>query len=637
MPQLPPRPSLEQLQKQSKELLRVLRTTHPETKLADAQADLAHQYGFASWTALRDHLRKLASGAAFYEELASLVADAYIAGSTTAIREVNYQYGTGFMADHHDPDRYRELLSEWYASTDRARERAIRDARRIVAHQFGSDSWETFHPVAAAGAEPPDTTAPIFISSREPFYRVDWAQNRMSVRGSQSEADWDRLFGYLQDHSITELEAENISDAALARLATKDCLQFLALGGSPLLTDAGARQIGRMTSLRDLELGSWQCPITDDGFEFLQDLPNLERLHSPWTRGISDRSLRHLASCNRIREVGLLGTPAGDGVIRALAGKMDLRELTCGAGVTDDGIPELQQIPCFRTWLGGEESYDLTSFRAKPNHLILDGPFSDAGLRRLRGLEGLFGLTFFWHCPNFTSEGLDVLRDLPRLQFLGCQDAHCDDAAMPHIAAAPALGMLMGQGAVATDAGFVDLARSRTLRYFWGREAVNFGNRAFAAMSQMPALRGVATSLAKVDDEVLALLPSFPALREFMPMDVSDAGFRHIGACENLERLVCMYCRDTGDEATSHLAGLRKLQYYYAGSTRITDRSLQVLSALHSLESVEFWQCPGITDAGIELLAALPNLKKISMGGLANVSRRVLHMFPSGVRVEYGS
>ena len=75
----------------------------------------------------------------------------------------------------------------------------------------------------------------------------------------------------------------------------------------------------------------------------------------------------------------------------------------------------------------------------------------------------------------------------------------------------------------------------------------------------------------------LSALPSFPALRALMPMDVPDEGFRHVGRCERLEELWLMYCRDTGDAATERIAGLSGLKTYYAGKTRITDRSLEIL------------------------------------------------------------
>ena len=59
-----------------------------------------------------------------------------------------------------------------------------------------------------------------------------------------------------------------------------------------------------------------------------------------------------------------------------------------------------------------------------------------------------------------------------------------------------------------------------------------------------------------------------------------------------------MYCRDTTDAATEHIAGLQ-LTYYYAGLTLITDRSLEILGGMPSLEQVELYECKGVTDAGL--------------------------------------
>lgn len=273
------------------------------------------------------------------------------------------------------------------------------------------------------------------------------------------------------------------------------------------------------------------------------------------------------------------------------------------------------------------------TFQPQPVHLMIDGPFTDAGLASLAGLDGLPGFSFFWHCPNFTSAGLAHLQRLPNLRFLGCQGAHCDDDAMRH--ALPRLRMLMGQGAVATAAGYAALSRSETLEYFWGREAPNFTSEAFEAFSRLPRLRGLAVTLRQVSDTALERLPEFPALREFMPMDLRDDGFRHVGRCRQLEKLWCMYCRDTGDAATEHLAQLDALRYYYAGSTRITDRSLEILAGVRSLREVQLEHCTALTTAGVARLAALPLLERISLDGLPNVSREAIHRFPRHIRVSY--
>src|SRR5205085_230571 len=125
-------------------------------------------------------------------------------------------------------------------------------------------------------------------------------------------------------------------------------------------------------------------------------------------------------------------------------------------------------------------------------------------------------------------------------------------------------------------------------------------------------------------------------LQQLMPMDVPDDGFRHVGNCANLEDLWCMYCRDTGDVATSHLGGLTKLRTYYAGSTRITDRSLEILGRIDSLEKLEFWMCGGITDAGLKHLTGLPRLREVDLAS-PRITREGAAIFPAGVRVTYHS
>ena len=96
-----------------------------------------------------------------------------------------------------------------------------------------------------------------------------------------------------------------------------------------------------------------------------------------------------------------------------------------------------------------------------------------------------------------------------------------------------------------------------------------------------------------------------------------------------------MYCRSTGDAATEYLAGLRHLTTYYAGQTRITDRSLEVLGGVATLEELEFWQTPGITDRGLAHLARLPKLRKLALEGTVGITREGVKTLPARVQVRY--
>jgi ankyrin repeat protein len=81
---LPDEPSLDWLKKQAKRQLVELRKTNPDAQLADAQLNLAREYGFSSWRALKSHIDSLTVDG-------KLVAAAR-AGNVNTIREVLDEY-----------------------------------------------------------------------------------------------------------------------------------------------------------------------------------------------------------------------------------------------------------------------------------------------------------------------------------------------------------------------------------------------------------------------------------------------------------------------------------------------------------------------------------------------------------------
>jgi hypothetical protein len=137
-----------------------------------------------------------------------------------------------------------------------------------------------------------------------------------------------------------------------------------------------------------------------------------------------------------------------------------------------------------------------------------------------------------------------------------------------------------------------------------------------------------------VEDAAVAELPEFPALRELMPMDVPDEGYRHIARCEGLESLVLMYCRETTDAATEHIARLPRLKSYFASYTRITDRTPELLSRMDSLERITLDGCAGVTNIGLAHLARLPHLRELRVSG-PRVTPEIASDFPPRVLVHY--
>jgi hypothetical protein len=636
------RRSLDSLKKEAKRWLDALRANAADARarleralpnvsatptLRDVQHALAREHGFPGWAALRQALEQpLASdrdggGAralAQYETMAEALLEAYRTGTPEAM-ERHHRY-TWHRRSWQATRTYVQLdLGKRPSGPHNDVEITLDDARYLVAIEHGFANWDALKAFAESGMAGPRVAAkPVRLVNREA---------PEASRPIASSREWDAIIRLLAMHPSACLNAMGqMTDAVLADVSRVETITALDLGGSKELTDEGVRHLARLPALQHLDLSA--TAITDRGLQVLRDLPALETFSLAGTR-VTDEGVAYLAHCHELRHVNLSGTRTGDGALRALAGKRKLHDFASGNDVTDAGIPLLHELPVFKSWQGGESKVALLSYHSLPNHLSLRGSFSDRGMQQMRGLDGLFGLNLDDSHFAITVAALEPLVSLPNLGWLGVD---AKDDWMPYIAEMPRLRFLGAQDTVSGDDGFVALSKSQSIEYIWGRRCHNLRRRGFVALANMPALRGLSVSCLNVDDVGVSALSTFPALKELMPMDVPDAGYRHIGKCEQLESLILMYCRDTTDAATEHITGLPKLSYYFNSYTTITDRTPELLSGMESLERITFDACHGLTNTGIARLARLPRLRDLRVSGKA-VTSDVVDAFPPRVSV----
>ncbi|MBI4503871.1 MAG: hypothetical protein HY700_22250 [Gemmatimonadetes bacterium] len=643
---LPPQSSLENLKHEAKRWLKALRSNDAEARarlaralpdapqiptLRDVQLALARELGFPGWAVLKQQVAKsppARSGLDRFERMAANLLEAYRTGTPEAMQrhwnDTWHRRGWDAMRRYVRLDlgkRPESTEGEGPATAAGWVDISLDDARLLIAREQGFETWQALedHLASLPPGPRPIAAAPVML-----FFPSPGDEHRDAER----TRDWDAALEILRERRIPGLDARGqMTNEILERVSRLDNVTALRLGNSRALTDHGLQHLARMPQLRELDLGG--CSITDDGILALRELPALENIGLSRT-AISDAGAAHLANCEQLERVDLAMTATGDGAIRALAGKPKLRHLRSGNQVSDAGIPLLHQLPALRTWLGGEAKIALLSPDAEPNSLFLRGTFTDGGLARLAGLDGLFALNLADHKLDHSPAALSALVSLPHLGFLGVD---ATDEAMPHIATMPRLRFLMCQDTVAGDEGFVALSRSKSLEYIWGRRCHNLRGRGFAALADLPALRGLSVSCKNVGDDGLSALPSFASLRELMPMDVPDDGFRHVGRCQKLEWLTLMYCRETTDVATEHIAGLPGLTRYFVSYTRITDRTPEILARMPGLERIDLAGCPGVTNAGIAALAQAPRLRELHLSGMQNVTNEGVVGFPADIRV----
>ena len=642
--ELPGRRSLDSLKKEAKRWLAALRAnvaeararleravpeSTPSPSLRDVQHALAREHGFTGWSALKDAIesavgRRDAPTMALFETKAEALLDAYRTGTPEAM-ERHYRH-TWHRRAWDAMRTYVQLdLGKRPAAPGDDVDITIDDARYLVAVEHGFPDWNSLKSSTEASPSGARLSAkPIRI------VRADASESDRPIAVSR---DWNEVLAVLAQNPGARLQAEGqMTDALLGEIArTRSAEQITALdlGGSQAVTDEGIRYLARLPRLEQLDVSG--TAITDRGLSVLRDLPALESVSLAGTH-ITDDGIANLSNCHDLETLNLSWTRTGDGALRALAGKRKLRRLLSGAFVTDDGIPLLHELPVFKTWQGGEPRFALLSYDSEPNRLLLRGSFTDRGMEHMRGLDGLFGLNLDDSHLALSAAAMIPLISLPNLGWLGVD---AKDDWLPYIAAMPRLRFLGAQDTSAGDDGFVALSKSRSIEYIWGRRCHNLRTRGFAALANLPALRGLSVSCLNVEDAGVATLPSFPALRELMPMDVPDAGYRHIGKCIELESLVLMYCRDTTDGATEHITGLSKLSYYFNSYTTITDRTPELLSTMNSLERITFDACHQLTNAGVARLARLPKLRELRVAG-RQVTGEVAGSFPARIAVSVG-
>ena len=645
--ELPSRRSLDSLKKEAKRWLAALRANAADARarleralpsaptiptLRDVQHALAREHGFPGWSALKDAVEQViganrdagAAKLALYETKAEALLDAYRTGTPEAM-ERHYRH-TWHRRAWQAMRTYVQLdLGKRPAAPGDDVEITLDDARHLVAVEHGFSNWDSLKAFAESSTARSRTAAkPVRL------VKPDAPESSQTIASSR---DWDEIGRLLALHPDACLQAEGqMTDAVLddiTRVANAENMTALDLGGSQALTDDGIRHLARLPRLEHLDASG--SAITDRGLAVLRDLPALKTISLAGTR-ITDEGAGHLTHCPDLERLNLGWTRTGDGALRAVAGKRKLRSLMSGELVTDAGIALLHELPVFKTWHGGEPKFALLSYDSEPNRLALRGSFTDRGIEQMRGLDGLFGLNLDDGSLAITAAAMVPLISLPNLSWLGVD---AKDDWMPHIADMPRLRFLGAQDTPAGDDGFVALSKSRSIEYIWGRRCHNLKRRGFMALANMPALRGLSVSCRNVDDVGVSTLPSFPALRELMPMDIPDAGYRHIGKCDRLESLILMYCRDTTDAATEHITGLTKLSYYFNSYTTITDRTPELLSGMNSLERITFDACHGLTNAGVARLARLPKLRELRVSG-RKITTDVVSMFPPGVNVHPG-
>jgi len=339
-------------------------------------------------------------------------------------------------------------------------------------------------------------------------------------------------------------------------------------------------------------------------------LPSQERIvHFP-----SDRSLGQL----RIQDAGSVrqlnywfywtdtGEPAleylceAQGDVRVPAGK---RLYLAVNGTTSRNLSALSKLK-------PDDVYGIT-LSALPKDPVEPGDECMPHIAHLTGLKSLSaahitdkGLEFisnfksleYLHlCNRVTDRGMAYVAELPLLRglYIEAMDSRITDAGLQHISKATSLEELALWGERMGDAGLIHLRGLPRLKYLFLR-GPHFTDAGCAHLKDIPSLK---------------ILSYHEGVAR-----ITDAGLVHIADIPNLESLCLHGMRNITDDGIAHLSKMRSLKKLEIGSSQVTDRGLGYLLQIKTLERLELPQDQkGITDTGLAYLAQLTNLRHLEI------------------------
>jgi hypothetical protein len=276
--------------------------------------------------------------------------------------------------------------------------------------------------------------------------------------------------------------------------------------------------------------------------------------------------------------------------------------------VSKTGLPDV-------SWLSNlkpDDLYGLT-LQALPTDRVRPSDGYMEHIARLTGLKSLaLGIS------SVTDADVQRITNLASLEYLHLPD-QIGDTGLAYVAELPSLKGLYIECANSrlTDAGLRLLAKTKSLEELYLR-GERMGDAGLVYLRDLPRLKYLALYGSHFTDAGMVYVKDIASLRILSFHEnlcrITDAGLVHISQMPRLESLCLHGMQNITDNGLAHLTKMRSLKKLDIGSSQVTDRGLAILSQIKTLERLDLPQDQkGITDKGLTNIAELPNLKHLEV------------------------
>ncbi len=345
------------------------------------------------------------------------------------------------------------------------------------------------------------------------------------------------------------------------------------------VTKAGSRNLAALAQLRSDDLY---------GLSFEVSLAGSMTLPEGW--------MKHIAHLTGLKSLALAVRGASHVEMESMKALASLEYLHVPDSLTDAGLAYIAELPSLKGLY----------FEGK------DSRVTDAGLQHIGKLTSLEEL--YLKGERMGDAGLAYLRDLPRLKYLCLYGSRFTDKGMVNAKQMSSLRILSFHESLCriTDAGLADISQIPNLAILCLHGIRGITDAGAAHLTKMRSLKKLNLGSSQITDRGLAYLSQIKTLEQIdLPQDqkgITDAGLARIAELPNLKALHI---------SRIHFNDPKMNKEYY------TDKGLEALAKCHGLEELSIGS-PGITDAGMDHVGKLGNLRSLNLFGCDNVTDKGL-------------
>jgi Leucine-rich repeat (LRR) protein len=314
--------------------------------------------------------------------------------------------------------------------------------------------------------------------------------------------------------------------------------------------------------------------VQADDLTLFGQLSDLEKLHILNCRTLNDDMVAQLSGLKNLTSLAVTNSAITDAAVETIVKSFPgLTELDLSSNTNmTNGVVKLV------SQLGRLQRLTLIQNRV-----------NDIGAQRLAALQELRALDLRGNMEA-GDMALEVVADLPRLAAFKHRSTAVSDSGLEHLGRSQTLESLLLQDFVITDQSGPHLAKLGKLSQLEIFRCQGFGSEGVLALKGLGLTRLTLRDLPNVDDRGMEVFTELPALRRLYLHELSSVG----------------------DDGLTHLGALKTLELLDIWSVpQLTDATLDVIASLPNLRELSIRET-GVTDAAVDRLLSMPNLKTLT-------------------------